>query len=60
MYSKSPTLKGRASSLTRDLCNIRVYLREVPYARFRRAGQALGESAPLHGLWTLVDQFAPY
>ena len=25
MYSKSPTLKGRASSLTRDLCNIRVY-----------------------------------
>ena len=24
MYSKSPTLKGRASSLTRDLCNIRV------------------------------------
>ena len=26
MYSKSPTLKGRASSLTRDLCNIRVDL----------------------------------
>ena len=25
MYSKSPTLKGRESSLTRDLCNIRVY-----------------------------------
>ena len=24
MYSKSPTLKGRASSITRDLCNIRV------------------------------------
>ena len=26
MYSKSPTLKGRASSFTRDLCNIRVDL----------------------------------
>ena len=26
MYSKSPTLKGRASSLTRDLCNIRGYV----------------------------------
>ena len=27
MYSKSPTLKGRASSLTGDLCNIRVKAR---------------------------------
>ena len=31
MGSKSPAFKGRASPLTRDLCNIRVYL-EVGYA----------------------------
>ena len=37
-----------------------LYLREVPYKTFRRACQALGERSPLHGLWTLVDFFAPY
>ena len=37
-----------------------LYLREVPYETFRRACQALGERSPLHGLWTLVDFFAPY
>ena len=37
-----------------------LYLREVPYETFRRACQALGERSPLHGLWTLLDYFAPY
>ena len=37
-----------------------LYLREVPYETFRRACQALGERSPLHGLWTLLDFFAPY
>ena len=37
-----------------------LYLREVPYETFRRACQALGEHSPLHGLWTLLDHFAPY
>ena len=36
------------------------YWREVSYASFRRAGQARGEGSPLHGLWSLLDQFAPY
>ena len=37
-----------------------LYLREVPYETFRRACQALEERSPLHGLWTLLDFFAPY
>ena len=37
-----------------------LYLREVPYKAFRRACEALGERSPLHGLWTLLDYFAPY
>ena len=37
-----------------------LYLREVPYETFRHACQALGERSPLHGLWTLLDFFAPY
>ena len=37
-----------------------LYLREVPYETFRRACQAHGERSPLHGLWTLLDYFAPY
>ena len=37
-----------------------LYLREVPYEAFRHACQALGERSPLHGLWTLLDFFAPY
>ena len=37
-----------------------LYLREVPYETFRRACQELGERSPLHGLWTLLDFFAPY
>ena len=37
-----------------------VYWREVPYASFRRACQAFGESSPLHGQWDIVDFFAPY
>ena len=37
-----------------------IYLREVPYQAFRRAGQSMGKSSPLHGLWNLVDYFAPY
>ena len=37
-----------------------LYLREVPYETFRRACEALGERCPLHGLWTLLDYFAPY
>ena len=37
-----------------------IYLNEVPYQAFRRAGQAKGKSSPLYGLWNLVDHFAPY
>ena len=37
-----------------------LYMREVPYETFRHACQALGERSPLHGLWTLLDFFAPY
>ena len=37
-----------------------LYLRDVPYETFRHACQALGERSPLHGLWNLLDFFAPY
>ena len=37
-----------------------IHLDEVPYESFRRACQALGDSSPLHGLWDLLDFFAPY
>ncbi len=37
-----------------------LYLRDVPYETFRHACQALGERSPLHGLWNLLDYFAPY
>ena len=37
-----------------------IYLNEVPYQVFRRAGQAKGKSSPLYGLWNLVDHFSPY
>lgn len=37
-----------------------LYLRKVPYGTFKHACEALGERSPLHGLWTLLDFFAPY
>ena len=37
-----------------------LYLRKVSYESFKRACQARGEHSPLHGLWALLDQLAPY
>ncbi|MDE0050115.1 MAG: SDR family oxidoreductase [Rhodospirillales bacterium] len=36
------------------------YWQEVSYLSFRRSCQAVGEESPLHGQWSLFDQFAPY
>ena len=43
-----------------ELADFGLYLREVPYDAFKRACQARGEAAPLHGFWALLDHFSPY
>ena len=43
-----------------NLADFGIYLRSVAYGTFRHAAQAQGEQSPLHGLWSLVDHFAPY
>ena len=43
-----------------QLSDFGIHLADVSYPAFRRAGQAMGKSSPLHGLWGLVDYFAPY
>ena len=43
-----------------QLSDFGIHLSEVSYRAFRQAGQAMGEGSPLHGLWDLVDYFAPY
>ena len=42
------------------LADFGIYLSDVSYEAFRSAGQAQGKESPLHGLWNLVDYFAPY
>ena len=65
MGSKSPAFKGRASPLTRDLCNIRVYAgssRPLRFARHRHSarGAVSSLSTPANGLelrgrWPSLD-----
>ena len=43
-----------------ELADFGLYLREVSWDTFRRACQARGADSPLHGLWALLDTFAPY
>ena len=43
-----------------ELGDFGVYLPEVPYEVFKSTCQSQGEKSPVYGLWTLIDQFAPY
>ena len=36
------------------------YWPQIPYDSFKRACQARGEASPLHGHWTVLDQFERY
>lgn len=36
------------------------YWSELPYDSFKRICRARGEASPLHGRWSVLDQFGPY